>query len=129
MKYLIAGTGGVGGCIAGFLALAGKDVTCIARGEHLAAIREHGLRLHSDLKGEHIHHRPDTPCRHTRNRCHSYIECIWDRSPHPASGARCNSVGRLHLHRRIRIRKRRNHADGQDIPSGLRGAQRHDCFP
>ena len=29
MKYLIAGTGGVGGSIAGFLSLAGKDVTCI----------------------------------------------------------------------------------------------------
>ncbi|MDO4165327.1 MAG: ketopantoate reductase family protein [Bacteroides sp.] len=53
MKYLIAGTGGVGGSIAAFLSLAGKDVTCIARGEHLAAMREHGLRLHSDLKGEH----------------------------------------------------------------------------
>lgn len=53
LRYLIAGTGGVGGNIAGFLALAGKDVTCIARGEHLAAMREHGLRLHSDLKGEH----------------------------------------------------------------------------
>lgn len=53
LRYLIAGTGGVGGSIAGFLALAGKDVTCIARGEHLAAMREHGLRLHSDLKGEH----------------------------------------------------------------------------
>ena len=53
MNYLIAGTGGVGGSIAAFLTLAGKDVTCIARGEHLAAIREHGLRLHSDLKGEH----------------------------------------------------------------------------
>ena len=53
MNYLIAGTGGVGGSIAAFLALAGKDVTCIARGEHLAAIREQGLHLHSDLKGEH----------------------------------------------------------------------------
>lgn len=53
LKYLIAGTGGVGGSIAAFLSLAGKDVTCIARGEHLAAIREHGLQLHSDLKGEH----------------------------------------------------------------------------
>lgn len=53
LKYLIAGTGGVGGSIAAFLALAGKDVTCIARGEHLAALRRHGLRLHSDLKGEH----------------------------------------------------------------------------
>ena len=52
LKYLIAGTGGVGGSIAAFLALAGKHVTCIARGEHLAAIRENGLQLHSDLKGE-----------------------------------------------------------------------------
>ena len=53
VRYLIAGTGGVGGSIAAFLSLAGKDVTCIARGEHLAALRKHGLRLHSDLKGEH----------------------------------------------------------------------------
>lgn len=53
LKYLIAGTGGVGGSIAAFLSLSGKDVTCIARGEHLAAMRENGLQLHSDLKGEH----------------------------------------------------------------------------
>ena len=52
-KFLIIGTGGVGGSIAGFLALAGKDVTCIARGKHLEAIREKGLHLKSDLKGEH----------------------------------------------------------------------------
>ena len=39
MKYLIAGTGGVGGSIAGFSSLAGKDVTCIARGAHLQAIQ------------------------------------------------------------------------------------------
>ena len=58
MNYLIAGTGGVGGSIAAFLALAGKDVTCIARGEHLAAIRQNGLKLHSDLKGEHTLHLP-----------------------------------------------------------------------
>lgn len=54
MKYLIAGTGGVGGNIAAFLQLAGKDVTCIARGEHLNTIRTKGLKLRSDLKGEHI---------------------------------------------------------------------------
>jgi 2-dehydropantoate 2-reductase len=53
LKYLIVGTGGVGGSIAGFLALAGKDVTCIARGAHLEALRSRGLQLHSDLKGEH----------------------------------------------------------------------------
>ena len=52
-KYLIVGAGGVGGSIASFLALAGNDVTCIARGEHLKAIREKGLHLKSDLKGEH----------------------------------------------------------------------------
>lgn len=53
MNYLIIGTGGVGGSIAGFLALAGKDVTCIARSKHLEAIKKNGLHLKSDLKGEH----------------------------------------------------------------------------
>lgn len=52
LRYLIAGTGGVGGSIAGFLSLAGKDVTCIARGVHLQAIQQNGLKLKSDLKGE-----------------------------------------------------------------------------
>ena len=53
-KYLVVGTGGVGGSIAGFLALAGREVTCIARGAHLEALRQKGLHLHSDLKGEHL---------------------------------------------------------------------------
>lgn len=53
LRYLIAGTGGVGGSIAAFLSLAGKDVACIARGEHLTALQNRGLQLHSDLKGEH----------------------------------------------------------------------------
>ena len=52
-NYLIVGTGGVGGSIAGFLALGGKQVTCIARGAQLEAIRQDGLHLKSDLKGEH----------------------------------------------------------------------------
>ena len=52
-NYLIVGTGGVGGCIAGFLALAGHHVTCIARGEHLKQIRKKGLHLKSDIKGDH----------------------------------------------------------------------------
>ena len=49
MKYLVVGTGGVGGSIAGFLALAGKDVTCIARGKHLDAMKRNGLHLKSDF--------------------------------------------------------------------------------
>lgn len=43
MKYLIVGTGGTGGCIGGFLAKSGKDVSFIARGSHLEAIRENGF--------------------------------------------------------------------------------------
>ncbi len=43
MKYLVIGAGGTGGAIGGFLAKAGKDVTCIARGAHLQAILEKGL--------------------------------------------------------------------------------------
>lgn len=53
MKYLIIGTGGVGGSIAAFLHLSGCDVDCIARGEALKAINERGLIFHSDVKGEH----------------------------------------------------------------------------
>ena len=47
MKILIFGTGGVGGCFGGRLAASGEDVTFIARGEHLRALREHGLRIES----------------------------------------------------------------------------------
>ncbi|MBR0374666.1 MAG: 2-dehydropantoate 2-reductase [Mogibacterium sp.] len=45
MKYLVVGAGGTGGAMAAYLGKAGKDVTLIARGEHLAAMRENGLRL------------------------------------------------------------------------------------
>ncbi|AGK96121.1 ketopantoate reductase family protein [Clostridium pasteurianum] len=52
MKYLIVGTGGTGGCIGGYLASYGKDVTFIARGAHLKAMKERGLIIHSSRKGE-----------------------------------------------------------------------------
>ena len=45
MKYLIIGTGGTGGAIGAYLAKASKDVTFIARGKHLDAIKEKGLRI------------------------------------------------------------------------------------
>jgi 2-dehydropantoate 2-reductase len=47
MKFAIFGTGGVGGYFGGRLAQAGQDVTFIARGAHLAAIRASGLRVES----------------------------------------------------------------------------------
>jgi len=47
MRIAVMGTGGVGGYFGAKLARAGNDVTFIARGAHLAAIREHGLRVES----------------------------------------------------------------------------------
>lgn len=47
MRIAIMGVGGVGGYFGGLLAQAGNDVTFIARGEHLAAIRTHGLQVES----------------------------------------------------------------------------------
>lgn len=52
MKYVIMGSGGTGASIGGFLANNKHDVTLIARGNHLKAIRQHGLILHSDKIGE-----------------------------------------------------------------------------
>jgi len=45
MRYVIFGAGAVGGVIGARLGLAGIATTLVARGEHLAAIREHGLVL------------------------------------------------------------------------------------
>jgi 2-dehydropantoate 2-reductase len=47
MKIAIMGTGGVGGYYGGLLAQSGQDVTFIARGHHLQAIREKGLQIKS----------------------------------------------------------------------------------
>jgi 2-dehydropantoate 2-reductase len=49
MKIAVFGTGGVGGYFGARLAEAGEDVAFIARGAHLDAIRERGLRVDSVL--------------------------------------------------------------------------------
>jgi len=51
MKIAVIGTGGVGGYFGGQLARTGNDVTFIARGEHLRAIQENGLKVKS-IKGD-----------------------------------------------------------------------------
>ena len=43
MRIAVLGTGGIGGYFGGRLAAAGRDVTFVARGPHLTAIRDHGL--------------------------------------------------------------------------------------
>jgi 2-dehydropantoate 2-reductase len=47
MKILIMGTGGVGGYYGGLLAQQGHEVTFIARGAHLYALRHEGLNVKS----------------------------------------------------------------------------------
>ncbi|MCD7817928.1 MAG: 2-dehydropantoate 2-reductase [Lachnospiraceae bacterium] len=51
MKYLIIGAGGTGGCIGAYMTVAGKDVTMIARGAHLAAMQEKGLSMETTKRG------------------------------------------------------------------------------
>jgi 2-dehydropantoate 2-reductase len=50
MKICIYGAGAVGGLMAGWLARAGRTVSVVARGAHLTAIREKGLRVRSEGK-------------------------------------------------------------------------------
>ena len=45
MKFLIAGAGAIGGYIGACLARAGADVTLFARGPHLLAMQENGVRV------------------------------------------------------------------------------------
>ena len=61
MRFAIVGSGGTGGTIGAYLALAGNDVTFIARGRHLAAIREKGLAIRTAHRGD-ILIRPAKAC-------------------------------------------------------------------
>jgi 2-dehydropantoate 2-reductase len=55
MRIAIFGTGGVGGYFGGRLAQTGTDVIFIARGEHLQAMRQNGLKVDS-IKGDFVVH-------------------------------------------------------------------------
>ncbi|MEC8164993.1 MAG: 2-dehydropantoate 2-reductase [Pseudomonadota bacterium] len=55
MKFAILGAGAVGGYFGARLAEAGEDVSFIARGAHLEAIRSTGLRIESENGDAHIH--------------------------------------------------------------------------
>jgi 2-dehydropantoate 2-reductase len=52
MKIAMMGSGGVGGFFGGRLAHAGYDVSFVARGAHLAAMRERGLLIESQAHGD-----------------------------------------------------------------------------
>ncbi|HYH43139.1 MAG TPA: 2-dehydropantoate 2-reductase N-terminal domain-containing protein, partial [Burkholderiales bacterium] len=52
MKICVVGAGAIGGYLAVLLARSGNEVTVIARGAHLAAISERGLKLIDHDGGE-----------------------------------------------------------------------------
>jgi 2-dehydropantoate 2-reductase len=52
MRIVVMGSGGTGGYFGAKLARAGEDVTFVARGAHLAALRAEGLRIKSAVEGE-----------------------------------------------------------------------------
>jgi 2-dehydropantoate 2-reductase len=52
MRIVVMGAGGTGGYFGAKLARAGEDVTFVARGAHLEAIRAQGLRVRSTVEGE-----------------------------------------------------------------------------
>src|SRR6185503_2551256 len=55
MRIAMMGSGGVGGFFGGLLAHAGHDVTFIARGAHLEAMRRDGLRIENVGRGIDLH--------------------------------------------------------------------------
>ena len=54
MRIAIMGSGGIGGYVGGRLAAAGEDVSFIARGAHLEAMKSDGLRIESPLGDLHL---------------------------------------------------------------------------
>ncbi len=52
MKFAVLGAGGVGGIVGAYLALAGNEVTFIARGAHLEVLKKNGLTLRTAHRGD-----------------------------------------------------------------------------
>jgi len=52
MRIAVMGSGGLGGLYGGRLAHAGYDVTFIARGAHMSAMKEQGLLIENEEQGE-----------------------------------------------------------------------------
>jgi 2-dehydropantoate 2-reductase len=63
MRIAVIGAGGIGGIYAAALAKAGAEVIVVARGAHLAAMRDNGLKVEGDRGETHVRlaHATDDP--------------------------------------------------------------------
>lgn len=55
MKVAIVGAGAIGAFLGAMLSRSGEDVTLIARGPHLRAMRDHGLRIRGEIGEFQVH--------------------------------------------------------------------------
>jgi 2-dehydropantoate 2-reductase len=55
MRFAVVGAGAIGAYVGAALARGGADVTLIARGAHLRAMQEHGVRVQSRRGDFHVH--------------------------------------------------------------------------
>ena len=90
MKIAVMGAGAIGGYFGGRLAKAGFDVSFIARGAHLAAIRENGLKVLSPLGDFTIH-----PELYPRFFIRFFFQISKNSSPPPSplSDSKCVKTG------------------------------------
>src|SRR5947207_15521034 len=49
MKFAIIGAGAIGAFVGALLSKSGEDVTLIARGAHLRAMQQHGVRVRGEI--------------------------------------------------------------------------------
>lgn len=120
MRIVMMGSGGVGGYFGGRMAAAGYDVTFIARGRHLQAIRDHGLKIASRDMGDVI----VDPAKATDNPAEvgavDYVVVavkLWDTE---ASG---NAILPL-LGPETTVLSLQNGVEGDEILAGIVGAER-----
>ena len=80
MRIAVIGAGGVGGYFGAKLALAGNDVTFVARGRHLEAIRRDGLRVDSDSTPMHVREPKATDAPESIGPVDAVMFCVklWD---------------------------------------------------
>ena len=75
MKIAVYGAGAVGGYYGGRLAQAGNEVHLLARGQHLAAVRSHGLRVDS-VRGDFTVNVPATDDPADIGQCDVVLFCV-----------------------------------------------------
>ena len=79
MRVAVVGAGGVGGGFGAALAKAGADVTFIARGAHLAAMKSEGFRVEA-AEATPMFCRPTPPTTPPHGHCRYVLLCakLWD---------------------------------------------------